>query len=241
VRPETVDPTPTAFHRDSPGWLPDPAAAAYLRVCAGNPGDPIDPIWLQALRAEVLLADATAAYEAGRFDLARNLYAAAGAEPAGGQLRTYNGLYLSNAALGRRGEAERAFAELVDYGLTRKQLAVKFLFRPGSTDFWPDPAISGAYPMWLRQIARRTAADQACLDISGHASPSGDAAANEQLSLARAQRVRGRLVSVVAGLRPRTTAEGAGARRPLIGTGADNVTDLLDRRVEFKPRDCGAT
>jgi outer membrane protein OmpA-like peptidoglycan-associated protein len=241
VRPEEVDQTPTAFHRDSPGWLPDPAAAAYLRVCAGNPGDPIDPIWLQALRAEVLLAEAIAAYEAERYDSALSLYAAAAAEPAGGQLRTYNGLYLSNTALGRRAATEQAFAGLVDYGLARKQLAVKFLFRPGGTGFWPDPAISGAYPMWLRQIARRTDANDACLDVTGHASPTGDATANEQLSLARARRIRSRLVALAPGLGERTTAEGVGARQPLIGTGADDVTDLLDRRVEFRPSDCGVT
>ena len=39
VRPDEVDTTPTAFNRDSPTWLDDPAAAAYLRVCAGDPGD----------------------------------------------------------------------------------------------------------------------------------------------------------------------------------------------------------
>lgn len=39
-------------------------------------------------------------------------------------------------------------------------------------------------------------------------------------------------------LRPRTQAEGRDAREPIIGSGADDVTDVLDRRVEFTPVNC---
>jgi hypothetical protein len=40
-------------------------------------------------------------------------------------------------------------------------------------------------------------------------------------------------------LRERTQAAGVGAREPLIGTGVDNVSDALDRRVELTPLSCG--
>ncbi|MDB5372554.1 MAG: OmpA family protein [Belnapia sp.] len=238
VRPEEVDTTPTAFHRDSPAWVDDPAAAAYLRVCAGNPGDPIDADWLQSVRAEALIADATAAYEAGRYAEAQAQFAAARAAPKGAQLRSFNGQYLAAAALDRPREAEAAFGELVEYGLERQRLAVKFLFRPGGAAFWPDPAISGRYPMWLRQIARHANADGACLDIIGHASTTGSAAVNQRVSLDRARSIRQRLLAVEAPLARRLQAEGAGASKPLIGTGRDDATDLLDRRVEFRPQPC---
>ena len=115
VQSETVDATPTAFHRQ-PGLAPGPGTAAYLRVCAGHPGDPIDPRWLRGLRAPALLAEATTAYEAGQADAA--LAVLPGADNrAGRRLRGLNGIYLANAALGRRTEAEQAFSELVDYGL----------------------------------------------------------------------------------------------------------------------------
>lgn len=238
VRPEEVDTTPTAFHRDSPAWIDDPASAAYLKVCAGNPGDPIDADWLQAIRAEALIADATTAYESGRYAEAETQFAAARAAPKGAQLRSFNGLYLAAAALGRPREAEAAFGELVEYGLERQRLAVKFLFRPGGTAFWPDPAISGRYPMWLRQIARRTNADGACLDIIGHASPTGRQAVNQRVSLDRARSIRQRLLALEPPLARRLQAEGAGASKPLVGTGRDDATDLLDRRVEFQPQSC---
>ena len=149
---------------------------------------------------------------------------------------------MANQALGRGREAEQAFGSVVDldYGLERGRLAVKFVFRPSSTAFWPDKAISGPYPMWLRQIAARTEARSACLEVEGHSSPTGPASVNERLSLARAERVRGRLVAQRPALRDRLEAEGVGSRETLVGTGADDASDVLDRRVEFEPRSCPA-
>ncbi len=239
VRTDEVDPTPVAFFRDSPAWTPDGAAAAYLRTCALWPGDAIDPAYLRAVRVQALVSDGIRAYEAGRYRQALAFYEQAGAlAPADQQLRIRNGLYLANQALGRGREAEEAFGSVVDYGLERGRLAVKFVFRPGSTAFWPDRAISGPYPMWLRQIAARTEARAACLEVEGHSSPTGPATVNERLSLARAERVRGRLVAQRPGLRDRLEAEGLGSREPVVGTGADDASDVLDRRVEFEPRTC---
>ncbi len=115
------------------------------------------------MRVQALVSDGIRAYEAGRHREALAFYEQAGAlAPADHQLRIRNGLYLTNQALGRGRDAEEAFGSVVDYGLERGRLAVKFVFRPGSTAFWPDRAISGPYPMWLRQIAARTEARQAC-------------------------------------------------------------------------------
>lgn len=92
--------------------------------------------------------------------------------------------------------------------------------------------------MWLRQIAERAEARRACLQVVGHASVTGGAAANDRLSLARAGRVRARLVAAEPPLRPRTAALGRGARDPIIGLGTDDMRDALDRRVEFRPQRC---
>jgi hypothetical protein len=238
VEGEEVDPTPAAFFRDSPVWSPDPVTAAYIRTCSSTRGTPVDPVYLQALFAQALVADAIEAHDAGRYQVALDRYAEALRLPGGEQLRVLNGIYLGNWALGRRREAEAAFARVVDYGLAQDRLAVKLLFRPGSTAFWPDPAVSGPYPMWLRQIARRADERAACLAVAGHTSITGPAALNERLSLARAERVRARLVAERPPLRDRTRAEGHGPRQPIVGNGADDASDALDRRVEFKPFPC---
>jgi outer membrane protein OmpA-like peptidoglycan-associated protein len=78
------------------------------------------------------------------------------------------------------------------------------------------------------------------MEVEGHSSPTGSAPVNERLSFARAERVRGRLVAQRPGLRDRLEAEGVGSRETLVGTGADDASDVLDRRVEFEPRSCPA-
>ena len=238
VQADGVDMTPTPFFRDSPAWLSDRTQAAYLRTCAGNAGDAIDPTYLASLFSAAAVADGIKAYEGGRHAEALARYTQALAQPAGDQIRVYNGLYLTNAALGRTAKAEAAFGTLVAYGLERGRLAMKLVFQPNSTGFWPDQAVTGAYPMWLRQIASRAAVQPACLRLVGHTSPTGAAAANQSLSLARAQRVRDELVRREPNLDPRADVQGRGSAEPIVGSGRDDATDVLDRRVEFETRPC---
>jgi outer membrane protein OmpA-like peptidoglycan-associated protein len=100
--------------------------------------------------------------------------------------------------------------------------------------------VSGPYPLWLRRIAHGAVVRETCLQVAGHTSPSGSPSANERLSLARAQRVQALLVRSEPPLARRTTAKGLGSSEPIIGTGADDASDALDRRVEFVPQPCGA-
>ena len=238
VQPQGVDMTPTVAFRDSPAWTTEPTRSAYLRAATAAPGQGVDADYLAGLRASALAVQGAEAYEAGRYPQALALYQQAAALAGGRQLRVLNGLYLANQALEREPQAEAAFGQLVGFGLSQGRLAVKFLFAPGSAAFWPDPAISGAYPMWLRQVAEATEHSGQCLKRVGHASPRGSAAANQRLSALRARRVASLLARDNAALRGRLRAEGVGARNPIIGTGADNATDVLDRRVEFEPYAC---
>ncbi len=235
VKADEVNTTPVAFFADSPTWTPDPYAAAYVKTCSSTAGTPIDPAYRRALRVEATVADAIKSYDQGRYGNALALWREASADAAGDQIRVLNGLYLSDWALGRHEAAEQDFGRVVDYGLKQGRLGVKFVFRPASTSFWPDPAISGPYRMWVRQIAERADVSGACLALTGHTSATGDPAANEHLSLARAETIRGRIVADQPGMLSRTTASGAGSREALVGSGRDDATDALDRRVEVRP------
>ena len=239
ARADGVDATPTRFFQDSPAWTADPHKAAYIRTCALDPGADIDPTYLRGLTAATYAATAVKAYESGHYREALNSYEAARRLPTGeNELRVLNGLYLTNVALGRERSAEQAFTQLVDAGLSRGKLAVKFVFRPASTQFWPDRAVSGQYPMWLRQIARRSAERNGCLRVVGHTSPTGDPTVNDVLSERRAEAVRAQLSRRAVPLRERLEAVGRGSRESLVGTGRDDATDLLDRRVDFEPHAC---
>lgn len=72
---------------------------------------------------------------------------------------------------------------------------MKFL-RPGTTEFWADPQISGVYPMWpLRVLAGSIAESRACVTLVGHTSRTGSEQANDRLPLQRADTLQKRLES----------------------------------------------
>lgn len=239
---EGVDSMPLPAFRDSPAWVRDPRVDGYIRTCQGTKaGDPIQPAYLDGILTASLVSQAVEAYNAGRYRDALERYEAAEETPAGRQLRVLNGLYLANTRLGHADAANRAFARLVDFGLEQQRLAVKFLFRPGSTGFVPERRLSGAYPMWLSQIARSAGEREACLEVAGHASPTGPEPLNERLSLLRAEAVRGSLVANDARLVTRTIATGYGSRETMVGTGRDDGSDAMDRRVEFRVVNCAAS
>src|SRR5262249_48381616 len=153
--------------------------------------------------------------------------------PAGNQLRVYNGLYLTSWKLGRRDQASEAFGRVVDFGLDNSALGVKILFRPGSTAFASDQQSSDPYEMWLREMATHSASRNACLQVTGNSSPSGSVVLNEQLSQLRAEYVKGKLEADAPALNGHVIATGVGAKNNLVGTGADDLSDALDRRVDF--------
>jgi outer membrane protein OmpA-like peptidoglycan-associated protein len=233
AKPEGVDTTPTSYFADSPMIAKDPATEAYIKSCQGTrAGDPIEQVYTDRILAAAFINDATDAYDARNYREALELYQSAVRTPGGDQLRSRNGIYLTNWKLNRRQAAAEAFASALDYGLATDRLAVKFLFRPGSTQL-TDRA-GAPYSMWIQQIAQRGAKAGACMELVGHTSPTGPEPLNRRLSVLRAEAVKDRIESVVPALSKRMIANGVGSSENLIGSGKDDPSDMLDRRVEFK-------
>ena len=235
---DTVDITPTTFYRDSPSLVKDRTVEGQIRTAQTPAGTAADGVYMANLSVVSLIAEGSRLYELGQYADALAVYEVAAGRPDGKHLRVYNGLYLSNIQLGRADGAEQSFGRLVLLGLATNSLSVKFLFRPGSTDFWPDPKINGPYPMWLRVVAREGIAAKACMTIIGHSSNTGGEAANDRLSLARAASIQKRLEAAAPEMAGRLQSSGLGFRENLIGTGTDDARDALDRRVEFRVRGC---
>lgn len=233
AKPEGVDTSPTSYFADSPVLAKDPATEAYVKSCQGTrPGDPIEQVYTDRILAAAFINDATDAYDAKNYREALELYQSAVRTPGGDQLRSRNGIYLTNWKLNRRQAAAEAFASALDYGLATDRLAVKFLFRPGSTQL-TDRA-GTPYSMWIQQIAQRGAKAGACMELVGHTSPTGPEPLNRRLSVLRAEAVKDRIESVAPALSKRMIANGVGSSENLIGSGKDDPSDMLDRRVEFK-------
>ncbi|NOT45782.1 MAG: OmpA family protein [Acidobacteria bacterium] len=237
-REPNLDRSPTAFYRDSPSVVRDRTVEGYVRTAETPSGRLADALYVEQLPTEALMATALDEYNAGRYDTALTAYTTAAARPNGQTLRTFNGLYLTNMRLNRAAEAEEAFGRIVTLGLATNNLAVKLLFLPGTTNFLADANFSGAYPMWIRQISRGASASRACLHIVGNTSASGTLALNEALSLARATAVRDLLQQEAPALAGRLRVSGVGPQRNIVGTGADDASDAIDRRVEFEVEDC---
>ncbi len=238
VRPTGVDETPTKFFRESPAISKDRAVEGQIKTAQTRVGDEADGLYVARLPVGALIAEGDKHYEAGRCEDALKYYDAAASRPEGLQLRVLNALYLCHMQLGRTDAAETAFGRIVSLGLATNNLSVKFLFRPGSTDFINDPKINLSYAMWLRQIAKETAAARVCMLVTGHTSRTGTEQTNDRLSLQRAAVIQKRLEGIAPDMAGRLQPVGMGFRENLVGTGTDDLRDALDRRVEFKVRPC---
>ncbi len=236
--PDGVDSRPVPAFAEAPAWTQDPAIAGYINSCqATKIGDPIKPEYLQRIDAAALVSEAIDAFDANKLETALERYTQARTAAGGDQLRVLNGLYLTNRKLERTDAAQSAFRDLVDFGLASGKLSLMMLFQPGTTRFVSGNT-SSEYQFWLATVAERAKAGSKCLRLIGHASRTGTERFNDQLSLSRADTIKSLLAAQASDMGARITTRGAGWRENIIGTGRDDDTDALDRRVEFKVDAC---
>lgn len=233
-----VRPVPTPAFADSAFWQLDAAVRGYIRTCQGTKaGDAINPDYVDKVEVASIISEAIVAYDQRNYAGALALYEQARRLPGGDQLRVHNGLYLTNWKLNRQAEARQALSNLVEYGLKGDRLGVLMLFVVNTTNFVPG-MISQSYPQWLSTIADRALANNVCLELVGHSSRTGSEAWNGSLSAARAEAIKSRISKLAPTLAIKLKSDGKGWRENIIGTGRDDSTDAIDRRVEFKVAKC---
>ena len=238
--PASVNAEPTRFFRDSATTLKDRAVTAYVNSCQVDAriGEPLDPLYLMRLPAAARLNEAINAYNDDKLAVAHRLFADAARLADADDLRVLNGRYLTSWRLGRKPEAAQVLARIVNQGLNDKRLALKILFEPGTPTMLGAADLRVQYRLWLREVARQSAARKSCLRVVGHGSRIGSAAASDVLSLQRAAVVRWILAKDAPASAKRFSAAGVGWRENLIGLGTDDLRDALDRRIEFRVADC---
>lgn len=232
--------TPTRFYQDSPSIKRDRIVDGQVKTSQATVGSEADGVYVSSLTTSSLISEGGRLYDAGQAEAALRTYEVAALRPDGKQLRTFNGLYLTNLQLGRTEAAERAFSHIVSLGLEANSLAIKFLFKPGTTEFLTDQGVSGPYPMWLRVLGTQITNSRKCLSIVGHSSRTGSELFNDRLSYARALSIQKRLEATTSLIAGYLQSVGMGYRENVIGTGADDLSDAMDRRVEFRTRDCSS-
>jgi len=228
--------TPTAIYRDSPLYLKGSRLAVPEKNRSEVAGELFDDV---SLKTTAILIEGRMAYEKGDWAAASKLFGMAAERKDGQDLGTYAGLYLANLKLGRQAEAEQAFHKVVSISVEKhRYLTVKYLFGVDSVDFLADPGLRERYDAWIRNIGKYFHNTDHCLRIVGHASRTGSADYNKQLSLERAKNVQKRLSKTFPEVYDRSKAEGRGYSQNIVGVGTDDERDALDRRVEFFIIDC---
>ncbi len=232
----SVNAEPLPFFRDSPTWHKDRTTLAYVNSCQaqGRVGARIDPLYLWRLPAAALLNEAIGAFNDKKYAQARRLFVQASDIADPDDLRVQSGRYQSSWRLGAKDDAAQELKRLVANGLAAKSLPLKVLFQPGSTIMLPGAELREQYRQWIREVARQANASQQCLRVIGHASRSTSATTAVELSQRRAATVRWLLAQAAPASSSRFTAQGAGSRDNLIGLGSDDLSDALDRRIEFR-------
>jgi outer membrane protein OmpA-like peptidoglycan-associated protein len=224
---------PTQFFKDAPMYLTD--ARHRQRVGAMDTQAPQSIEGL--LLAQSALNEAIAAYEAGRYDDAERGFIKVKAMATDNR-GALSGLYQTYWKTAKRTEAEQAFDDLIGASIDSDSIAVKLLFRLGAATFVDTADLAAQYRVWLKSIGQVTTAKDRCVDVIGHASKSGTAELNDRLSLQRAESVIATIAQTARDARNRFKASGRGFQETIVGNGANDATDAIDRRVEFKVRSC---
>lgn len=229
---------PTPMYQDSPMYIKDQRVQALIATAKAEAGTIADKEYFDSLETNALLDEASNAYDTGNFSLSLGLFAKAAERDDGQVMKTFSGLYLNFLKIGQLEKAEQAFASLTEIGMKNHNLSVKFLFRVDDTEFSGSPEDLQEYSIWVRQIAQRINDSTSCVQIVGHASKSGTDDYNNRLSLKRARSIQSKLKMESPAIAQKTRSFGRGFNENIIGSGANDASDAIDRRVEFKVVDC---
>lgn len=235
---QNVDFRANALYSDSPMYLKDKRINALIATAKATAGSEADREYFDNLTTSALLHEAAAVYDMGNYQLALGLFAKAAERQDGMVMKTFAGLYESFLKLNQLNKAEDAFGKLTELGIQNGNISVKFLFTVNKTAFSGDSSKLSEYGIWLRQISQKIADSNSCMQILGHASHSGNADYNKKLSLKRAAEIRKKLETETVGVAEKTFAIGRGFEENIIGSGTNDESDAIDRRVEFKVVDC---
>jgi outer membrane protein OmpA-like peptidoglycan-associated protein len=223
---------PTQFFKDAPMYFTDERHRQRVGAMSGQP-----QLIANSLQIQSELSDAIAAYEASRFAEAEQGFIKVRALAAN-HPGALTGLYQTYWKLGRKSEAEQAFSDLVAAGIDAGSLSVKLLFKVGGTAFVDSADLSTQYRLWLKSVGQVASSKDRCVDVTGHASKSGAADYNDRLSLQRAESIVALIAQTSRDARTRFKSAGRGFQETIVGTGANDATDAIDRRVEFKVKNC---
>lgn len=223
---------PTRFFKEAPLYLNDQRHKERVDSINGQ----ASPLKAR-LTTQAIFAEAVATYEAGNYVEAERGFSEV-VKSVPDHRGALTGIYQTQWQQGKKSNAEGAFANLIALTSGTSSLPFKVLFRVNGTDFVDQGDLPQQYRLWTKSMGQVLVAQSRCLDVTGHASRSGAADYNNRLSLQRAQRISTQIQQQTPGLGNKIKAFGKGFQEAIVGSGANDATDAIDRRVEFLLRAC---
>jgi outer membrane protein OmpA-like peptidoglycan-associated protein len=232
------DTTPMDIYKDSPVFLKGENYQRHASSVKKSPDETVEKGYHDRLMIKSMQVKGDMLYEQKEYKKSLSYYDQAASSQSGQQLEVLNGQFTNLLKQGEWDRAETVYAKLIRASIAETgELASKITFNPNSLA--PIESKARIYGIYIKQIAKLVAAVPSCrIQIIGHSSRTGKEAYNDNLSLQRSLWIQKQMASYVSEMINRSETIGRGFRENIVGTGTDDITDEIDRRVEFKFSNC---
>jgi len=238
IRVSGFDTTPMDIYKDSPVYLKGKSYEQYMSSVKKMPNEDVNKDYQDRLMIKAMLVKGDLLYEKREFRKSLTYYNQAAGSQTVQPMEVLNGQFTNLAKQGQWVEAEEVYGKLTKASvLETNGLTSKITFGPNSKQ--PLDSKAEQYNIYMKQIATFVASIHSCkIKIVGHCSKTGTANYNDKLSLQRAAEIQRKMASYEPEVMGKSQIIGRGFHENIVGTGADDITDEIDRRVEFKFIDC---
>ncbi len=238
VRVNRFDTTPKDIYKDSPVFMKGKSYEQLSSSVRKQPNETVEKQYHDTLAVKSMTVKGDDLYEEKEYKKSLTYYSQAARAESGLQLEVQNGQFTNLVKQHQWVEAESVYGRLIRTSIAEtSEISSKITFAPNSLS--PLESKVRLYNIYMKQIAKLVAELPACkIKIIGHSSRTGSKAYNDHLSLQRSLWIRKHMASYVPQITGRSEAVGRGFSENIVGTGADDITDEIDRRVEFKFSHC---
>jgi outer membrane protein OmpA-like peptidoglycan-associated protein len=238
ARVNGFDTTPKDIYKDSPVFLKGKNYEQYSSSVKKKPDETVEKGYHDRLMIKSMTVKGDTLYEEKEYKKSLSYYSQAASSQSGPQLEVLNGQFTNLIKQNQWTDAGPIYAKLMRASITETgEIASKITFPPNSVV--PVESKSNHYNIYMQEIAKLVAAVPECrIKIIGHSSRTGKEAYNNGLSLQRSLWIQKHMASYAPEMINKSETIGRGFRENIVGTGADDITDEIDRRVEFKFSNC---
>ena len=236
-----IDTSPIAIYNKSPTYIKGSDYQQLIRSITNPEKNKVEEKYRKNLYLKSHIVKGNSLYEKKDFKKAQQYYQKAMEFPGGEErMDVLNMNFVTYVQFEYFNQAEVIFKKLLNVSIKETGgFSNKIIFQVNSIKPVSVGNIKKLYGIYLRQIAQLAKESPDCrIDIIGHCSKSGSASYNNRLSAARARWIQRAMSGIFPGIYKCSKAIGKGYQDNIVGTGSDDITDQIDRRVEFQFYNC---